>query len=128
MNLLHRDEMGIFGLSQVEHPADVLVSDLAGKAELIIETLDGFFVRGDFRLDKLKSDFFFDLRIIDLIDPAHPAFPDFFNNLVTAGEGRARGQLFNGRLYSFCDFGTDVLRRRQLCAAISTKMGCVRIG
>jgi len=46
---------------------------------------------------------------------------------LTSGKGRAHGQLFDGRLNSFGDFGMGVFGRVELCPAIRAKMGCIRV-
>ena len=53
--------------------------------------------------DELQGDFFLDLRVEDLIDPAHPALAELFDDLVAAGEGRAGGQFVDGRAECFGD-------------------------
>ena len=86
-HVFHGDEMGPFGLAEVEHPADVLVPDLPGEPELVPEPLDRLLVRGDLGFDELEGDLFFDLGVEDLVDPAHPALAEFLDDLVAAGEG-----------------------------------------
>jgi len=51
----------------------------------------------------------------------------FFDNLVAAGERRARGQLFNGRFKGFRDFGMNVLGRGQLGPALPAEWLGLRI-
>ncbi|GEM_PF-4317822 len=48
------NKVGVLGLPQVIHATDVPVADLPGQAELIAESFDGLFVRGDFRLGLLR--------------------------------------------------------------------------
>ena len=52
----------------------------------------------------------------------------FLDDLVAAGEGRARGQLIDRRLEGFGDSGMDVRRRKKWRAAVRAKMGRVRVG
>jgi hypothetical protein len=101
--------------------------DFAGKLEFVREPLDGFFIEERFGPDELQGDFLADLGIVDFVNPAHAAMAQFFDDLVAAGEGRARGQLFDGRLDGFRHFRMDVLRRRKRCAAIDAKMGRLRV-
>lgn len=85
--------------------ADISLADLAGELELVSESLDHLLVDPDLRLEQLEGDFFFDLRVKDLADPAHSSLANFFYDLVAAGKGRTRGQFFDRGLKDF-SFGT----------------------
>ena len=98
---LHGDEGRALGLAQVEHPADVAVADLPGELELVREALDGLLVQGDLGPQELEGDLLLDIRVEDLIDPAHAAVAQLLDDLVAAGEGGACGQLMDGRLKGF---------------------------
>ncbi len=71
-HVLHGDEMPAFGLSQVEHPADMAVGDFTGQPELIPEALDRLLVLGDLRLDELESDLIFDLGVKNFVNLPPP--------------------------------------------------------
>ena len=58
---------------EVVHPADILMADLTGRLDLVLEPLDDSLLSRDLGLDELESDFLFELRIVDPINPAHAA-------------------------------------------------------
>jgi hypothetical protein len=49
-------------------------------------------------MEELQSHLFLDFSVEDLIDPAHSAFAQVFDDLVSPGEGRPGSQLFNRHL------------------------------
>jgi hypothetical protein len=83
--------VGSLGFPDIKHAADILVPDFPGQLELVRKALDRLSVRSDFGLDELEGDFFFDLGIEDLINLSHSTFAEFFDNLIPAGKGAARG-------------------------------------
>ena len=70
----------------------------AGDLELVPEAVDRLLVGGDLGFEELEGDLLVEFRVEDLVDPAHAAVPQLFDDLVAAGERRTRLQLFDGRL------------------------------
>ncbi len=97
-NIFHGDEIGPRFLlaTEVVHTADVAVGDGPSETELAPEALDRVGVRGNLGLKELQGKLFPDLGIEDLVDAAHAAPPQLLDDLIAAGEGRARGQLADG--------------------------------
>src|SRR5512143_2189669 len=118
---LHGDEGRALGLPQVEHPADVPVTDPAGQLQLVREALDGLTVQGDLGPQQFEGDLLLDVGVEDLVDPTHAAVAEFLDDLVAAGEGRSGGQLMGRRLESLSNYGRMLLRRRELRAAPPAK-------
>jgi hypothetical protein len=85
-DVLHGDVMRALVFAEVVHPADVLVRDLPGRPELVAEPLDRLAVGGDLGVEELQGDLFVDLFVEDLVDPAHPAFAQFLEHIIAAGE------------------------------------------
>jgi hypothetical protein len=113
--------------SQIEHLADVLMTDLPGELELVREPLEGLFVQAGFGPDELQGDLLAYFRILDFIDPAHAAMPQLLDDLVATSEGRAGGELVGGCLEGFCHDRRMVLGRRELGAATCTESRSLRI-
>jgi hypothetical protein len=82
--------MGTLVFSQIVHPADIPVGDLAGQLELVPEAGDRLLIAGDIRSDDLDGDLFLDLYVEGFIDLAHAAMAELFNDLVAAGEQCSR--------------------------------------
>ena len=100
-NILHGDVGHPLGFAQVKHAADILVSDLSGKFQFIPETLDDFVIGRDLGFEELQSHFLPEFLIEDLIDIAHSAFTQFFDDLVPVGKCASDGQFFQGLMDGF---------------------------
>ncbi len=120
-NILHGDEGRALGPAQVEHPADVAVTDLPGEFQLVRETLDRLPIEGDLRLEELEGDLLLDVGVVDLVDASHAAVAQFLDDLVAAGESGARGEFVDGCLKSLRYVRKMALRRRKLGAALSAE-------
>lgn len=90
-DIFHGDVVGPLLLVEIEHPGDVLMDDLPRQFELVRKALDRLAVQADLGLDKLEGHLFVKLLVQDPVDPAHAAFTQLFDNLVSAGEGGAGG-------------------------------------
>ena len=93
-DVFHGDKVRPRILHELVHLADVPVGDLPGQLELVVEPFDRLLVGGDLRPDELEGDFLIELLVENPVDLAHAAVAQFLDDLVAAGEGRARGQFF----------------------------------
>jgi len=83
---LHGDVVEAFGLADVVHAADIGMRDLAGDADLIVETREDAFIAGcDFR-EKLEGDGLAEGEVCGAIDFAHAAAAEESGDAVTAAD------------------------------------------
>jgi len=97
-DVLHGDEKGVPLFAQIEHPADVGVTDFPGGLQLVPEAFDDPRVRGDRLLEELEGDFLADLPVEGPVDAAHPARAQLLDDLVAAGKDDPPGQGVAGDL------------------------------
>src|SRR6202034_1028398 len=71
--------------------ADVLVRDLAGEQQLVLESLDHGLIGGDFRFQELERYPFARFAIAGFIDIAHAALSGFGKNLIALRQRSKRG-------------------------------------
>ena len=88
VDIFHGDVGRALRPADVEHAADILVDDRAGRLELVAETLDRLGVGGHFGPEELQGDLLVELGVVDLVDPAHAAAAELLDDLVAAGEDR----------------------------------------
>ena len=85
-DVLHRQVDGFPLFMEVVHPADVLMADLAGDLDLILEPLDCPFVGADLRTYQFESDLFLEFLVEGAVDAAHASGTQLLDNLVAAGK------------------------------------------
>ncbi len=96
VDVFHGDERRPVRPADVEHPADVPVDDRAGRLELVAEALDRLGVGGHFGPEELQGDLLVELGVVDLVDAAHAAPAELFDDLVPPGEDRSGRELPEG--------------------------------
>ena len=87
---LHGDELEALGHAQVINADDVLVGDLAGQDQLLLEAREDLGIAGQFGADDLHRQQAVQLAVPGLVDRPHAAFPEHLENLITVGQQAAR--------------------------------------
>src|SRR6202171_4716164 len=80
---LHGDELEALGLSQIEDANDVAMRNFASEDQLLFEAAEDFRIAGEVRADQLQSNEASEFCVARLINGAHSALPEQFENLVT---------------------------------------------
>ena len=86
LDVVHRDELASIGAAEIEDPDDVLVRDLAGENQLLLETAENIGMAGQFRADHLEGHQAVQLMIARLVYSAHAAFAQALQDLVALAE------------------------------------------
>ena len=108
-DVFHGDVIRAFLPAEVVHPADIPVGDGPRQFQFVSKALDRLLVGGDLGIEELEGELFADLRVENLVNPAHPAVAEVLNDLVPPGKGRACGQFVDGHLKGFGSLRADVL-------------------
>ena len=82
----HGDEFQAVGFAEVVDAQDVLLRNLAGKQELLFETLLGGSVRRKFRPENLQSNDSPQLFVIGLVHLAHASLAEEFFHAIASPE------------------------------------------
>ncbi len=89
----HGQELDAVDLAELVNPDDVLVSDLAGQEQLLLEAplehRRGLGVGSDLRPDHLQRDQYAQLRVPRLVDRAHAAEAKQLHDVIARAERRA---------------------------------------
>src|ERR1035438_1962551 len=96
VEVLHADEADALSLAQVENADHVLMRDVAGENELLLEARKNRGIRRQFRTDDLERDQAVELAVPSLVDGAHAALPENAKDLVAFTEKHARLQRLKG--------------------------------
>ena len=89
VDVLHREETAAVGVAEVVQPAHVLVRDLAGDAQLVVELRELRVVdRGAFR-QELQGDRLIEREVVGAIHFAHAAASEQRHEPVAAGDDGA---------------------------------------
>src|SRR5208282_4779903 len=86
IDVLHRDEFHAVGIAQVINTYHVLVRDLPGDNQFLLESLENLRTPSQFRTDYYESDQAIDLRVARRVDSAHAPFAKHFHDVAAAAE------------------------------------------
>ena len=89
---LHGDELHAVGLAQVVDPDDVLVGDLGGQKQFLLEAVNDGLVAGQIRADDFQRHHAIQFDVARLVDRAHPAFAQDLQDFVTLPQKLTRFQ------------------------------------
>jgi hypothetical protein len=96
LDIFHRDIGSPLLIVDIMHPADILVSDAAGQPDLLPEPVERLRPEGQLGADELERDRLFQLIVVDLVDPAHPAAAELLDHFIPAGEKAASRKILEG--------------------------------
>ena len=111
LDVLHGDELHAIGFAQVVDPDDVLVGDLGGQKQFLLEAVNDGLVAGQVGPDDFQRHHAIQFAVARFVDRAHPAFAEDLQDFVALAENRARLQ--HGRIA----LGPWYPRRRGLAGA-----------
>src|SRR5437763_204853 len=83
---LHGDELQAIGVAQVVDPNDILVSDLMGEYQFLLETIENGGVSRQFRSNHFERDHAIHFAIPRPVNRAHAPFAEKLENLVASPE------------------------------------------
>ena len=83
---VHGDVLDLVDLSQIVDPDDVLVGNGPAQQRFLPELIDHVGPRGKIGADHLEDDRDAEFVIFGLVDPAHPALADFFDDRIAVAE------------------------------------------
>ncbi len=90
--VFHADEADAVGLTQVVNADHVLVGDVAGENELLLEALQNRGIGRQFGTDDLERDQAVEFAVAGLVHRAHAALPEHAQDFVASTEKHARLQ------------------------------------
>src|SRR5208282_3172770 len=96
VHVFHADEADALRLTQIENADHVLVRDVAGENELLLEARQNGRIHRQFRTDDLERNQPVKFAVAGLIDGAHAALPEHSHDLVASTEKHARLQTRKG--------------------------------
>ena len=115
--VFHCDEVYPLPFAHVEHLTDVLMPDLPGESEFILESFDGFCIRGNFWVDDFQGDLFSDLLVFNAVDLPHPATSQLLDDFIPVSEKGPPSEFLIGCLEGFSEGGGCLFSLDQLCPA-----------
>ena len=83
---LHGDELDAFGIAQIEDAHDILVRDLAGEQEFLLEAGENGRVGGELGADEFESNGAVEFAVAGFVDGSHAAFAQQVQDFVAAAE------------------------------------------
>ena len=89
---LHGDELHAVGLAQVVNADDVLVGDLGGEKQLLLEAVNDGLVAGQIGADDFQRHHAIQFDVPGFVDRAHPTFAEDLQHFVTLPQKRAGRQ------------------------------------
>ena len=96
LDILHGDELHAVGLAQVVNPDHILVRDLRGQKQFLLEAVDDGLASCQIRPDHFQRHHAIQFAVARLVNRAHAAFAEDLQNLVALPQQRARLQASKG--------------------------------
>ena len=96
VNIFHADEANALSLAQIENADHILVRDIAGENELLLEAQQNRGIGCQFGTDNFERDQAVEFAVTRLVDCAHAALPEHAQDLVAFTEKHARLQTLKG--------------------------------
>src|SRR3989442_145328 len=90
LDVLHGDELHPLCFAQVVNADYIFVGDLASKEQFLLEAVENSLIAGKIGSNDFQGYWPTQLAVHGLVDRAHPAFAQNFENFVSLGQNRAR--------------------------------------
>ena len=128
LDKLHGDELHSVGVAEIVDANDILVSDLMGEQEFLLESRQDRCIGGEFRPDQFQSHGTVKFPVVGFVDGAHPALTQQLQDLVAATQHIADLEHRSANLnVGGTSSGKRARRNRVGYRGVDIRKGCLRI-